>query len=473
MPTNILKNKKVLGVFAITMINVIAVDSLRTLPFSAVYGFSLVFYYCLAALLFFLPVAFVAAELATTWPNKGGIYVWIREAFGDQFGFIIIWLQWVYNIVWYPTILTFIGGTIAYLIDPALAENRIFMLSTILSVLWGATLLNFFSIRVYSFISTIGALVGTLFPMLFIVLLGLMWMFSGKPMHLNLQAGLPDISRVDNLSFLLAVLFGLVGMEVSASHADEVAEPQRVFPRAIVYSTIIIFFSLVFSSLAIAMVVPSQDLSVVTGLIQAFGIFFDNYGLSWMLPFIALFMIIGGIGGVATWIIGPTKGLLVAARDGSVPPIFSKTNRYGSPIVILLLQGIICTILSSVFLFMPSVSSSYWLLTAMTAQMAMLVYVGLFAAAIYLRYKYPNVQRPYRIPGGNVGMWIVGVVGIASCIGAILLGFIPPAQINVGNVATYETLLVVGILALCLPPVIIYKFKKPEWKSADLVVDLA
>ena len=153
MADNILKNKKILGVFAVTMINVIAVDSLRTLPFSAAFGLSLVFFYILAAIMFFLPIALISAELATGWPSKGGIYVWVREAFGERWGFVVIWLQWVYNIVWYPTILAFIAGTIAYLVAPNLAENKIFMLTTILTILWAATLLNFFSIKVSSIVS--------------------------------------------------------------------------------------------------------------------------------------------------------------------------------------------------------------------------------------------------------------------------------------------------------------------------------
>jgi glutamate:GABA antiporter len=467
MANNTLKNKKMLGIFAVTMINVVAVDSLRTLPFSAAYGLSLVFYYVLAALLFFLPIALISAELATGWPNKGGIYVWVREAFGERWGFVVIWLQWVYNIVWYPTILAFIAGTLAYLIDPALADNKIFMLSVILTTLWAATLLNFFSIRVSSVVSSVGALVGTLIPMVFIMLLGAIWIAVGRPIqiHFSVNQLLPDVTHFDNLSFLLAVLFGLVGMEVSASHADEVDRPEYVYPRAILFSTVIIFFSLVLSSLAIAMVVPQHSLNVVTGLTQAFGIFFESYYMSWMLPVISFLMIIGGIGGVATWLIGPTKGLLVAARDGSVPPIFGKVNRHGSPVSILLLQAIICTVLCSVFLLMPSVSSSYWLLTAMTAQLAMLVYVILFAAAIYLRYKHPQVKRAYTVPGGKPGMWLLGVTGIIASLGAISLGFVPPAQINVGEVARYETLLIAGIVAFCLPPFLIYNYKKAAWKD--------
>ena len=463
------KNNKKLGVFAITMINIIAVDSLRTLPFSASFGFSLLFYYILAALFFFLPIAYATAELATGWPNKGGIYVWVREAFGELWGFIIIWLQWVYNIVWYPTILAFIAGTLAYLINPQLAENKFFMLTTILVIFWGSTALNCFSLRVSSFISTIGALMGTLIPMLFIIVLGLIWMAQGHTLQIDFtrQAFFPNLTTTSNQSFLLAVLFGLIGIEVSATHADDVINPGKTFPRAILFSTVIIFFSLVLSSLAIAIVVPQQSLNVMTGLTQAFQLFFQSYGLNWMNPVVSFLIILGGIAGVATWVISPTKGLLVATMDGSAPPIFGRMNKHGSPYAILLLQAIICTLLCSVFLFMPTVSSSYWLLTAMTAQLAMLVYIALFSAVIYLRYKKPQVQRAYRIPCGNIGVWVIGLLGLTSCTAAIILGFIPPAQLPVGNVTIYEAVLIGGIVILCLPPAIIFYCKKPEWKLSS------
>ena len=101
----------------------------------------------------------------------------------------------------------------------------------------------------------------------------------------------------------------------------------------------------------------------------------------------------------------------------------------------------------------------------MTAQLAMLVYIGMFAAAIYLRYKKPNVKRAYRVPGGQWGIWVLGIIGILACITAILLGFVPPAQISVGNILRYETILIGGIILLCLPPFLIYSYKKPEWKQ--------
>ncbi len=89
----------------------------------------------------------------------------------------------------------------------------------------------------------------------------------------------------------------------------------------------------------------------------------------------------------------------------------------------------------------------------------------MFAAAIYLRYKKPEVVREYKIPFGNVGIWVLGVLGILSCTGAVILGFIPPSQVKIGSLAVYETILIVGIIVLCVPPIIIYALRKPAWKN--------
>ncbi len=146
--SNILKKpKKALSVFSLVMINTIAVDSLCSLPISAEYGFSIVFFYILGALLFLIPTALIAAELATGWPETGGIYIWLREAFGKKAGFLIIWLQWLYNIVWYPTIMSLLAATLAYIFDPSLANNKEYMITMILFMFWAATFSNWFGMR--------------------------------------------------------------------------------------------------------------------------------------------------------------------------------------------------------------------------------------------------------------------------------------------------------------------------------------
>lgn len=461
------RKQKVLSVFSLMMINVIAVDSIRTLPISAEYGFSLVFFYLIAAVLFFIPIALVTAELATTWPKTGGLYIWVKEAFGLRWGFLAIWLQWIYNVVWYPTILAFMAAAFAKLVYPAWIDSPTYMLITILILFWSATLLNSFGMRTSSVMSTIGAIAGTMIPMIFIVVLGIAWFTSGKPEQITFSAHsfFPDTHHLKNLAFVSALLFGLIGLEMSAVHAEEVKNPQRDYPRALLFSAIIIITSLILGSLAIAMVVPHKQLSLISGVVDAFAIFFNAYNMPWMIPVIVILIIVGGISGVSTWAIGPTKGLLAAARHGCIPPWFQKINKHGAPINILITQALIFTVLSFTFVLFPTVNSSYWLLSVFTAQLALVVYILMFTAAIYLRYSQRQKQRAYKIPGGNIGMWLVAGVGTLTCIAGIIVGFLPPDDIDVGNVFVYEASLLIGIIVLCAPPFIFYSLRKPAWNG--------
>lgn len=453
-----LHQKRVLSVFSLVMINVIAVDSLRTLPITAKLGLSLVSYYLIAALIFFVPVALVAAELATAYPQTGGIYIWVREAFGRRAGFITIWLQWIYNVVWYPTILAFIAATIAYLFAPQLANHKLYLLSTIIVLFWIFTILNCFGMRVSAFVSAIGACIGTLLPMIGIIVLGVVWCVQDRPIEIDLHASiLPDFSAFGNLSLFSAVLFGLLGIEMSAVHAEEVKNPQRDYPRALLYSTLLIFSTLVFGSLAIIIVVPNTQLSVVSGLIDAYAIFFNAYHMPWMTTITAAFIIIGGLSGVSAWIIGPTKGLLVSARDGCIPHSFAWVNRFGAPVVILMTQGIIFTLLSSVFILLDSINAAYWILSDLCAQMALLVYVFMFSAAIKLRYRKTRHFGAYKIPGGNFMMWLVSGMGLVCCVATILIGFVPPTQIPIENKWFFEAFLITGLFIFVLIPWLLAK----------------
>lgn len=460
------KTKPVMSVFTLVMINVIAIDSLRGIPMGAHYGFSLIFYYLIAGLAFFIPSALVSAELATAWPQTGGIYVWVREAFGIPVGFMVSWIQWIYNICWYPTVLSFLGAAIAYLLDPKLADNTLYMLAVVLVSYWTLTIITLRGMRVSGAISSITAVLGTLLPMAFITLLGLIWIFLGKPINLavGLKAFIPNIKSPTNLVLLTGILYTLVGMEISAAHAQDVKNPEKDYPKALFYSTAIIFLSLILSSLAVAIVLPTTQLDILTGMLDAFRAFLNSFGLTWLMPLVVILIIAGIIGGVGAWMIGPTRGLLIAAQDGCVPPLLQKINKKNMPVALLLTQGIITSIISLVFLIMPSVSSSFWILSDLTAQLAMSCYIFLFSAAIYLRYKHPRIKRAYKVPFGNFGMWIICIAGIIASIFTIGIGYFPPAQIKIGGMVFYESFLIIGFILFYTIPLLLYKFRRRSWK---------
>lgn len=455
-----------LGLFSVVMINIIAVDSLRSLPFSAMYSFSLIFFYCIAALTFLIPSGFAAAELATGWPRRGGIYVWVTEAFGPRWGFVIIWLQWIYNVVWYPTLLSFLAGAVAYIIDPSLVNNHWYMFWMIFFIFWGATFLNFFGMRTSSLFSGIGAIIGTLLPMGAIIFLGICWVSAGytPEIEFSLDTFFPSQLEFDDISFYIALLFGLMGLEMSAVHADEVRKPQTTFPKAIIISSCIIICSLILSSLAIAIVVPKHELNVVSGLLQAYDIFLSKFGASSFLPLLALCIIIGSVGNMSAWVLGPSKGLMVAIRENKLSLHLGKESIRGVPIPMLLAQGVIVTLLSSIFLFLPTVSSSYWILSVITGELALFVYIGLFASLIKLRITHPHIKRHFMLPGGVVGTSIIGGVGIIACFAGCIAGLIPPKILHTGSVYTYEMLVIGGTTFFTLIPFLLFSLRKRKSK---------
>lgn len=454
MAAKILKFPKSLSVFTLAMINVAAIGSVKNWPFISEYGFSSLFYLLLGALIFFFPVSLISAELATGWPKKGGIFIWVKEAFGHKTGFLAIWLLWIENFAWYPTILSFAVSALTYVFDPALAENRYFTLSLVLLFFWGATFVNFFGMRTSGWVSSVGAFCGTIIPGLFIVILGLVWYFSGSPLHIDFSASsfLPDLSSFANMVFFTGVMLAFCGMEMSAVHALDVRNPQKDYPRAILLSAIIILGLSILGVLSIAVVVPKTEISLVAGALQAISVFVQSYGINWTIPFIAVLMAIGAIGSVSTWIIGPSKGMLAAAEDGDLPHYFKKTNQRGVPTRLLLIQGLIVTLLSFMFLLMPTVSSGFWILSVLVAQLYLVMYILMFASAIKLRYSKPTVSRPYKIPGGKMGMWMTAGVGIIGASFALIIGYFPPPQIATGNRYFYTGFLLIATALGCALP---------------------
>jgi amino acid transporter len=448
--------KHALTIFSLTMITVGSVDSIRNLPATALFGSQLIAFFILGALFFLIPTALVSAELASGWPKQGGVYVWVKEAFGKKVGFLAIWLQWIENVIWYPTILSFVAGTVGYLINPALAKNPYFLWLVIVSAFWGATFLNLRGMRSSALFSTVCTLSGLLLPMSLIISLGAMWILGGNPLQtqFDYQSTMPHWQDGSMWVSLTAIILSFCGIEIATVHANDVKDPQRSFPVALIYSVAIILSTLILGSLAIAIVLPQGDINLVAGIMQAFDAFFARYHLNWLMPAVAIMLVMGGLGGVSNWIIAPTKGLLVAAQDGNLPPLFQRTNKEGAPTLMLVGQAVIVTILSSLFLFMPSVNGSYWLLTALAAQLYMLMYLLMFFAIIKLRVKMPNHHRPFRIPGNTLGLFITVTIGIIGVVTTLIVSFIPPTDINVGNVTRYESMLIIGLLLMCAPPFI-------------------
>jgi amino acid transporter len=459
---------KTLGVFTLAMINVAAVLSLRNYPSMAVYGWSSIGWYLIGTISFLIPLTLAGAELATGWPKGGGVYAWVKEAFGDTAGFIAVFCEWSNNLVWFPTVLAFIASTFVFAFNPELANNNTYMFVAMMIAFWGTTIISNMGEKVSSRFGSVGVIAGSIIPAILIIILGIAYPLTGNPIALppfSLAATVPTIN-LSTLPFIATVVLLFAGMEMAGFHALEVRDPQKDFPKAMAISASIIFVLTVIGTLAIAIVVPADQLNLAAGLMQAFEAFLQAFNMTWLLGPLALLVTIGGLATLSSWLAGPALGLGVVATEGLMPPVFSRRNKVGAPTGVLILQAVLGTIISLVYLFIPSINSAYWLLSALTVTLLCIVYLMVFAALIKLRYSQPNTPRAFKIPGGIVGAWIIGGLGLLSSGFTFFVSLFPTGSMNV-SVGKYALFMLIGTAILALPPLVFIRLKKSSWKPAE------
>ena len=459
--------KSSMSISTMALLTVAAVLSLRNLPSEAEYGYSVIFYITMAAICFFVPSALVSAELASTWPQEGGVYLWVKEAFGPKWGFVAIFMQWVENLPWFPAVLTFVASSIAYVFNPEWANNRWFVLITIWVMLWLATFLNFKGMKLSAWLSSSGALAGTLIPGAVIILMAIGYLFAGKTpqITMNANAFIPELGNWNQLMLLSGMMVALAGMEMSAIHVTEMKNPTRDFPKAIFIACGLVILLSVLGALAIALVIPPSEISLAAGADQAFDAMFKIFHVPWMTPVMCFLLSYGAVTMVVTWVLGPSKGVLEVAKEGYLPQCWQRRNANGMPTTILIIQAAISSLLALVVLFMPTISGAFWLMSALTAQLYMVMYLLMFAAAIKLRYSKPDAVRPYKVPGGKLGMWIISGIAWLTSLFAIIVGFIPtPGVREKGTmyVLGYIAFLFIGTLIFILIPLWLYKYSQKK-----------
>ena len=308
-----------ISIFSLILLITGAIDSIRNLPGVALFGSHLIFFFILSAIIFLIPVALVSAELSSTWcEEEGGIYSWVKNAFGEDVAFFTIWLQWINTMVWYPTILSFIAGMLAYLINPELAQNKYYLISVILIVFWSLTFIALSGLRASAAFASICALFGMILPMGFIILLAIIWVVKGHPIAINstIHNLIPHLADTESWVSLTAIMTSFLGMELAAVHVRNIDSPQKNFPKAMFFSVLLILTTMILGSLSIAIVLPQNEINLVDGVMQAFSNFLAAYHLSFLLPVIIALLLLGSLGSMINWIISPAKGLLLAANNG-------------------------------------------------------------------------------------------------------------------------------------------------------------
>lgn len=468
------------GFFAITASMVMTVYEY---PSFASSGFQLVFFLIIGGILWFLPVALCAAEMATVkgW-ESGGIFAWVGNTLGRRWGFAALFFQWFQITVGFVTMAFFILAALAYVFRwDALYNNPLVMFFGVAAIVWLLTLTQLGGTKYTARISKVGFVGGIIVPVL-VLLVGLVIYFAtGGVSQIKMDAAtfVPDFGKVDTLVIFASFILAYMGVEASASHVNELKNPNRNYPLAMIVLAILTIALDALGGLAVATTLPASvlDGNLSFGVIEAFrAIFVQHIGpsMSWIVFVVALLLALGVLAEISAWIVGPSRALLDTAHDGILPPSFKKVNKYGVSVKTVVIQAVIVTVWDAVLCGSIALSggssSSVGYLTAigLTVVIYLVGYVLFFLGYFYLIFKKKNLQRSFQLPGGTPFKAIVAGVGLIMTVATLIISFFPSSNLDAQSNAVYQATLGVAFAISVAIPFIIYALRH-RWEPKPVV----
>ncbi|EOS7905865.1 amino acid permease [Enterococcus hirae] len=454
------KKLSLMSFFAITASMVMTVYEYPTFATSKM---NLVFYLLVGGFLWFIPVALCSAEMATVegW-EKGGLYTWVSKTLGRKWGFAAIFFQWFQITVGFITMIYFIIGALSYALNwPALNTNVWLKLIGTLIIFWLITISQFTGTKNTAKIAKIGFFVGILATGVLLFTLSILYIAQGNPVKVSFSADawIPDFTKINTLVVFVSFILAYAGVESSASHVKDMDNPGKNYPKAILILVILTIILDTLGGATVAATIPQDQLSLDTGVIQAYSYLIHHFGGGeTLIRIIAVIICLGVVAEIATWVVGPSTAMLEAAKNGLLPKQMAKVNKYNVPTNIVLIQGIIVSIWAVVLtLGGGGANLSFFVAMALTVCIYLVAYVLLFISYIKLVKEKEDLARSYQIPGGKKVKIGVAIIGLLVSVFAFFISFFPPNDIGYGKGGTYLAILIISWLIILVIPFGIYK----------------
>ncbi|MDH5856755.1 glutamate:gamma-aminobutyrate antiporter [Lampropedia aestuarii] len=470
------KQLSMIGFFAITASMVMAVYEYPTFATS---GFSLVFFLLLGGILWFIPVGLCSAEMATVdgW-QEGGVFAWVSNTLGEKWGFAAISFCYLEIAIGFLPMLYFVLGALSYILNwPALNADPVTKTIAALVILWGLAFTQLGGTKYTAIIAKVGFFAGILLPALILAALAISFLTSGAPLQIEMSAKtfFPDFTQIGTLVVFVAFILSYMGVEASATHVNEMKNPGRDYPIAIILLMIAAIVLSSIGGLSVAATIPADQINLSSGVVQTFSFLVGHFGpgFEWTVRIIAALLLLGVLAEIASWIVGPSRGMLVTAQKGILPAMFAKVNKNGVPVALVVAQLILTTIAIVVLTNSSGGGNmSFLIALALTVVIYLCTYFLLFLGYINLVRKQKGLKRTFSVPGGDTFKVIVAAVGFVVSVFAFFVSFYPPSSIG-GESAdrSYVMLLVVSFVVVAAIPFVIYAFhdKSAKKLNANLV----
>ena len=314
------------------MMMVASVGSIAQLSDSATFGLGAITVYLIPALLFLLPVGLVSAELATS--HEGGIFVWVREAFGDRTGFQATWLVFMNSVTLYPSLLSFGAAALATAFGrPDLAGNGAYMGAVVLVGFWVATCVVSRGMKTTAGLSNIGVGLGTIVPALALIFFMFAWLIDNKPSAtpLHLSDVTPPFNGLSSIALVVGTFVAFAGLEVNAVHIKHLKGRPRSYFKAVLSAAALVFVMYMLGSIAISVAVPDATLELTSGASQAFAVYADGFGIPGLSNVLSGLLVLGAVAASIAWIAGPSRSMWLVGRAGYLPQRFPEGQQERRP----------------------------------------------------------------------------------------------------------------------------------------------
>ncbi len=444
-----------MGFRDVLMFYIVTGCSLRWVAQAAAAGPSAIVIWVLACLTFYIPLLCCVLELSSRYPQEGGIYVWNGRAFGGFAGFMTGWLYWTSNLPYFPSLLYFTAINALLLAGSHGASLSTSPAYAVIASLLGLALAvwpNVAGLGVAKRLHNAGALGLWLPALVLIILAAVVWATHGSATPLDRSAFVPS-THLKDIIFWSTIAFSLSGVESASMLGDEIENPRRNIPRALLLGGIAITAIYILSTLAIMLVLPASSVDNINGFLHATDVAASRLGVPIVTTAVVVLMTVSGIGQTGAWFAAAGRLPFVAGIDRYLPPVFGRIHpKWGSPYVALLVQAAVAAVFIVLAQAGTSVKGAYDVLVSMSIIGYFLPYVLMFLALIVLQRESagPDVIR---VPGGAPVAITMGLLGLAVTVISIGLSVLPaPDEANkplaVAKIVGLTAVLILGGAAL-------------------------
>jgi amino acid transporter len=455
--------RKTMGFWDVLLFNIATVLGPRWIAAAGHNGTSSISLWVLAAIFFFVPGALVINELSSRFPQEGGLYAWSREAFGPFHGFVAGWTYWIYTVFYFPGLLLASASMAAYIVGgrgASLAQDRSFLLTVSLAMLVAAVLLNIIGLNIGKWLQNAGG-VGTYAPLLMLAgIAAIVCWRHGSATHFTAANMLPAWNW-DTVNFWSQIAFAFTGLELVSDMSEEVRDPRRTLPRAVLGAGALIALMYIAGTFAVLSLVPAANVDPQSGVFSAITVGAISLKIGFLGILAAMLVTVGNAGGVGSTVAGIARVPFVVGIDRYLPAAFGRIHpRWKTPYVSILVQAALSGAILLASQINETTRGAYQFLIDAGIILYFIPFLYMFAAVIKLARRKDRKDNSHAVlvPGGIAGVWICGSLGFIVVLIGILVSLVPPGD-SLDKLG-FELKLVAGTVVSILLGLILY------WRGA-------